>query len=70
MKKLITIMIPAYNEEKSLPKLFERLNLLAKNTSKYAFEFLFINDVSKDKTMEIIRNESEQDSRVSYINLS
>ena len=70
MKKLVTIMIPAYNEEKSLPKLFKRLNLLAKNTSKYDFEFLFINDGSKDKTMEIIRNESEKDSRVSYINLS
>lgn len=70
MKKLVTIMIPAYNEEKSLPKLFKRLDLLAKNTLKYDFEFLFINDGSKDKTMEIIRNESEKDSRVSYINLS
>jgi len=40
MKKLVTIMIPAYNEEKSLPKLFKRLNLLAKNTSKYASVFL------------------------------
>ena len=70
MKKLITIMIPAYNEEKALPKLFERLNLLAKNTSKYDFEFLFINDGSKDKTMEIIRSESQKDSRISYINLS
>ena len=63
-------MIPAYNEEKALPKLFERLNLLAKNTSKYDFEFIFINDGSKDKTMEIIRSESQKDSRISYINLS
>ncbi len=52
MKKLVTIMIPAYNEEKSLPKLFERLNLLAKNTSKYYFEIPFNNYGPKNKTME------------------
>ena len=70
MKKLVTIMIPAYNEEKALPKLFERLNLLANNVTKYDFEFLFINDGSKDRTMEIIHDQSEKDSRISYINLS
>lgn len=63
-------MIPAYNEEKSLPSLFERLKLLAKNNSKYDFEFLFINDGSKDKTMEMIRSESENNKQISYINLS
>ena len=63
-------MIPAYNEEKALPKLFERLDILANNVTKYDFEFLFINDGSKDRTMEIIHDQSEKDSRISYINLS
>ena len=54
MKKLITIMTPAYNEEKVLPILFERLKNLASKNSKYDFEFLFINDGSRDKTIEII----------------
>jgi glycosyltransferase involved in cell wall biosynthesis len=70
MKKLITIMIPAYNEEKVLPQLFTRLNDLAKNNPAYDFEFLFINDGSKDRTMKIIKDEAAQNSQISYINLS
>lgn len=70
MKKLITIMTPAYNEEKVLPILFERLKNLASKNSKYDFEFLFINDGSRDKTIEIIKNESQKDFRISYIDLS
>ena len=70
MKKLITIMIPAYNEEKVLPQLFARLSDLAKNNLAYDFEFLFINDGSKDRTMKIIKDEAAQNSQISYINLS
>ena len=55
MKKLITIIIPAYNEEKVLPLLFKRLDNLAKNNEGYDFEFLFINDGSKDRTIDLIR---------------
>ena len=63
-------MIPAYNEEKVLPQLFARLNDLAKNNLAYDFEFLFINDGSKDRTMKIIKDEAAQNSQISYINLS
>ena len=63
-------MIPAYNEEKVLPQLFTRLNDLAKNNLAYDFEFLFINDGSKDRTMKIIKDEAAQSSQISYINLS
>ena len=70
MKKLITIIIPAYNEEKVLPLLFKRLDNLAKNNEGYDFEFLFINDGSKDRTIDLIRQKSDKDTRVSYIDLS
>ena len=70
MKKLVTIMIPAYNEEKVLPKLFNRLDKLSQNESNYLFEFLFINDGSKDSTMKLISEKSTIDNRISYINLS
>lgn len=70
MKPLITIMIPAYNEEKVLPLLFQRLANLAKKTADYDFEFLFINDGSRDKTFEIIKQASTRDPRISYVNLS
>jgi glycosyltransferase involved in cell wall biosynthesis len=69
MKK-ISILIPAYNEAPVLDKLFTRLANLANETKKYEFEFLFVNDGSKDKTLELIKEYADTDSRVSYINLS
>ena len=68
--KSITVLIPAYNEEQVLPALFERLSTLADRESQYSFEFLFVNDGSRDRTLEIIKHHAEQDHRVSYINLS
>ena len=54
MKK-VTIIVPAYNEEESLPYLFERLNKLMENEKQYEFEILFVNDGSKDKTIDLIK---------------
>jgi glycosyltransferase involved in cell wall biosynthesis len=68
--KKISVLIPAYNEEPVLDKLFTRLANLANDTKDYDFEFLFINDGSKDKTLDIIKDYAEKDPRVSYINLS
>jgi glycosyltransferase involved in cell wall biosynthesis len=69
MKK-ISILIPAYNEEEVLSILYARLGTLANDNKDYAFEFLFINDGSKDNTLKIIREYAEIDERVSYVNLS
>ena len=69
-KKLISILIPAYNEQEVLGLLFERLGKLAEDNKNYDFEFFFVNDGSRDKTYEIIRKQSEHDKRVAYINLS
>lgn len=69
MKK-ISILIPAYNEQEVLPLLFERLDSLARNQKKYNFEFLFINDGSRDSSLEIIKERASHDSRVAYVNLS
>lgn len=69
MKK-ISILIPAYNEQAVLEKLYSRLGNLANDNKKYEFEFLFINDGSKDDTLEIIKSYAELDTRVAYINLS
>ena len=63
-------MIPAYNEQEVLSSLFKRLDSLSKSAEKYEFEFLFINDGSHDKTLEIIMRQSKKDPRISYINLS
>lgn len=63
-------MIPCYNEEKALPYLFKRLEALADQNETYDFEFLFINDGSKDQTLDFIRRKAVADRRISYIDLS
>lgn len=68
--KSITILIPAYNEQDALELLFERLNTLAHHNKSYVFEFLFVNDGSRDNTLEIIKSHAAHDKRVSYVNLS
>lgn len=69
MKK-ITIIIPSYNEEESIPYLYDRLKNIIEKIEKYEFEMLFINDGSKDKTLEIIKELREKDKRVSYVDFS
>lgn len=58
--KTITVMIPAYNEQEVLSSLFKRLDFLSKSAEKYEFEFLFINDGSHDKTLEMIMRQSKK----------
>lgn len=69
MKK-ITIIIPAYNEEDSLPFLYERIENMVNEIENYEFEILFINDGSKDKTLELIKKYREEDKRISYVDFS
>jgi glycosyltransferase involved in cell wall biosynthesis len=70
MSKSITILIPAYNEEQVLPKLYERLDVLAKTNDNYNFEFLFVNDGSSDGTLAQVKELAEKDHRISYVSLS
>ena len=69
MKK-ISIIIPAYNEEESLPFLYQKLNEIMSQMTNYDFEILFVNDGSKDKTLELIKSFRAQDDRYCYIDLS
>ena len=70
MKK-ISIIIPAYNEEESLPFLIERINKLMNSLEdKYDFEILFINDGSKDRTLELIKEYRDKDKRICYVDFA
>lgn len=69
MKK-ISIIIPAYNEQESLPILYERLTKLMETLNNYDFEVLFVNDGSKDQTIEIIKELREKDKRICYVDFA
>lgn len=70
MNKKISIIIPTYNEQESLPFLHEKLNEIMGQMPKYDFEILFVNDGSKDKSLEIIKKFREEDGRYNYIDFS
>lgn len=69
-KKLITILVPAYNEQEVLHLLYDRLEKLINENTNYDFEVLLVNDGSKDKTFEIMQELREKDKRFCYLNLS
>ena len=69
MKKL-SIIVPCYNEEESLPIFYKEIDRISKDMKEVIFEFLFINDGSRDKTLEILRNMAKKDDRVRYISFS
>jgi len=68
--KTVTIIIPAYNEEESLPMLFDRVTALINSIDNYEFEVLFVDDGSKDNTLELIKKQREKDARFSYVTFS
>ena len=68
--KILSIIIPMYNEEESLPHLYSRLVALGEKITNYDLEFLFVNDGSKDSSLEIVKALRKADKRVCYVNLS
>lgn len=69
-KKLVSIVVPCYNEQESLPHLYEAVDKIMTGLPQYRWELLLINDGSRDQTMPMIRKLACKDKRVSYVNLS
>lgn len=70
VKKKISLLIPCYNEENSLPLLYDALQKVAKENADYEWEFLFINDGSRDNTLEVLEQLRAKDTRCCYVDLS
>lgn len=68
MKK-VSIIVPCYNEEESIPLFYKEIKKVFSKIN-YKLELIFVNDGSKDKTLELIRNLSKKDKEVNYISLS
>ena len=73
MKTVVTAIVPGYNEEAALPYFLREIRKVAdamSATYDLNFEFLFVNDGSKDSTLHILRTAAKEDSRVRYISFS
>ena len=68
MKK-VSIIVPCYNEEESIPLFYKEIRKVFSKIN-YKLELIFINDGSKDKTLELIKNLSKEDKEANYISLS
>ena len=66
----ISTVVPCYNEESVLESFYNEISKVASEMKNVKFEFLFIDDGSKDETLNIINNFKSFDSRVSYISFS
>lgn len=69
MKK-ISLLIPCYNEEKTIPMLYPELTKLMGKNNQYEWEVMFVNDGSVDGTMDQLRGLREKDQRFNYVDLS
>ena len=64
---LISVVLPAFNEEGNLPLLFKRLAAVAAQLHNHVFEFIFIDDCSSDSTPAILAQLKAEDSRIQII---
>ena len=64
---LVSLIVPCYNEEESLPILYGALCDVREQVSDREFEFIFVNDGSRDKTAEVIRDLASKDKCVKYV---
>ena len=69
-KEKISIIVPCFNEEESLPFFYERINKVSKDMKEVLFEFIFVDDGSSDNTLNIIKKLYAKDKRVRYISFS
>ena len=69
-KELISIVVPCFNEEESLPLFYQEISKISKQMKEVDFEFLFVNDGSRDETLSTIKELHKKDSRVRFISFS
>ncbi len=66
----ISIIVPCYNEEEAMPIFYEEICKVTKKMKKVDFEFIFVNDGSKDHTLDVARELHKKDERVRYVSFS
>lgn len=70
MKEKISIVVPCYNEEEAIPIYYDTMKKIMEQMSYVDFEIIFVNDGSKDKTLQICRKIASNDTRIKYISFS
>lgn len=69
-KEHISLVVPCYNEEEVLPYFYQEFEKVAAQLDEYEIEVLFVDDGSKDRTLEIVKELAMKDERVKYLSFS
>lgn len=67
---LITVIVPCYNEEESVPLFYKEIIKVSSEMRNVNFEYIFVNDGSSDKTLSILKDLEKNDERVKYVSFS
>ena len=67
---LISVIVPCYNEEESLPMFYEKTSEVLCSIENADYEFIFVDDGSTDRTVECLKRMRRQDERCRYISFS
>jgi len=70
LKKLVSVIVPAFNEESCIDELARRLKIVFSKNEKYDFEALIIENGSTDQTWEILKVINAKDPRFKVIRLA
>ena len=70
MKKLLSIVVPCYNEEEAAPIFYKTVHEMEDKLPSVDLEFVFVDDGSKDGTLQVIKELRSQDERVHYVSFS
>lgn len=69
-KELISIIVPCYNEEESVPLFYDEIKKEIQNFEDVNFELIFVNDGSKDKTLDVLKDLSDKEKIVKFVSFS
>lgn len=69
MVKKISVIIPCFDEEEAIPIFYDEINKII-NKMKVKFELIFVDDGSKDNSLQVIKSLSINDKKVRYISFS
>lgn len=69
-RRLISYIFPIYNEEGNIKLLYDTISGVVAQAPEFDFEFIFINDGSRDRSLELIVELSTQDSRIRVLDFS
>lgn len=68
--KQISIIVPCFNEQEALPLFLQEIDRVCKGLSEYEFEWIFVDDGSRDGTLSLLKERAKEDSRIKYISFS